>query len=76
MFFVGSTRISTKLDLVHLVDRPDNSVVLQVVFGKALLLIEVLLVSDLSRGAPLNPLRRVLFGCASVLVEEVLVHFR
>ena len=76
MLFEGCTKISTNLDRVDLLEHAANSVLWQVVFGRALQLIGVLLVSDLSRSAPLDSIRPVLFCCVSLVVDEERVHFR
>ena len=57
-------------------ERAADSVVRYVVLRRALQLIEVLLVPDLARSAPLDPLRPVLFSCVSLVVDEERVHFR
>ena len=56
-------------------DSADDSVVRKVILHLALQLIEVLLVSDLRRSAPLDPLRPVLFGPGALFDDEEPVHF-
>ena len=76
MFLEGSPRIFANLNRVDLVERAGNSVVRQEVLRRALELIEVLLVPDLQRCAPLDPLHPVLLSCVPLVMDKERVHFR
>ena len=69
MFFEGSSRIYTNGKRVDLVERADKSVVRNEVLPRAVQLIHVLLVPDLPRSSPLDPLLPMLFRCLSLVVD-------
>ena len=76
MFLEDSTRISTKLIWGDLGELATDSMDRQIDLRRALHLFHVRLVSDLTRSAPLDPLRPVLFTWISLVVDEEGVPFR
>ena len=76
MFFESRPRISIYLNGGDHAERAGNSVIRQVVLCRALQLMQVLLVPNLRRSAPLAPLRSVLFGSVAIVLDEERVHLR
>ena len=77
VFFEDSPRIFTNLNCIDVVERAAaNSVVRWLLLCRALQLSEILLVPDLTRSAPLDSLRPVLFCCVSLVIDQERVHFR
>ena len=76
MFFEGTTRISTYLIGVDLLEHAPDSWVRRVVLRRALQFFHELLVPDLPQSAPPAPLRQILFACEALVVDEEEIHLR